>query len=531
MHDQTTTTHGKMPLQHGDRSPQKEATLTSNIGALRPGKRSQHQKKPALTKVNGAHLIKWLGAFCVLDCVGASEFGESPGASTSPQTPLPPSIKSDHSGANAGVGELPDAEIIIIEDPGDFAEAADHMHTALPADRAEEQRRSLQPSPSPKPSPSPEPDPRTVYGQTPVTSTTGFTQQKPEYGCSYQSKNKYYMKDYGAMQWLDCAKEASKRQLMMHAGYNSQNVWGWAVLNPSRTHAQTGRWATYQSATVGSSLSCQLSRDKDSLSQYSISLSDTTWLQADVDIGGVSVRWRYKDFGTSFSDQCMEFASRAGASITTPDTLGITWPSGTKYWIPSGHLCNTYQFMSALQSGTSFSYSTKSNGARSTATVSCLAAFIEGELPSPSPPPLPPSPPPPTPPPPTPPPPTPPTPPPPPYPFTSTTALKTAVQAYDVNPAAAVATYGPLADWDVSAVIDMSYLFKDLKDFNADVSSWDTSSVTTMEYMFYVRSARAPAPQSCNPPASRPAPDPAPHRMCPHLDTAGRVIVQPAAEL
>ena len=71
MHDQTTTTYG-MPLQHGDRSPQKKATLTSNIGALRPGKRSQHRKKPALTKVNGANLIKWLAAFCVPDCIGAS---------------------------------------------------------------------------------------------------------------------------------------------------------------------------------------------------------------------------------------------------------------------------------------------------------------------------------------------------------------------------------------------------------------------------------------------------------------------------
>ena len=71
MHDQTTATYG-MPLQHGDRSPQKKATLTSNIGALRHGKRSQHQKEPALTKFNGAHLLKWVAAFCVLDCVGAS---------------------------------------------------------------------------------------------------------------------------------------------------------------------------------------------------------------------------------------------------------------------------------------------------------------------------------------------------------------------------------------------------------------------------------------------------------------------------
>ena len=164
---------------------------------------------------------------------------------------------------------------------------------------------------------------------------------------------------------------------MMHPGYYQSNVWGWVVLNPSRTHAQTGRWATYQSAAIGNSLSCQLSRDKDSLSQYSISLSDTTWKQADVDTGGVSVCWRYKDFGTRPYDQCMELASRAGASITTPDTLGITWPSGTKYWIPSGLMGNTFWFMSASQSGTSYSYDNLGQGSQSRSTVSCLAAFIE----------------------------------------------------------------------------------------------------------------------------------------------------------
>jgi len=59
--------------------------------------------------------------------------------------------------------------------------------------------------------------------------------------------------------------------------------------------------------------------------------------------------------------------------------------------------------------------------------------------------------------------------------------------------ATATEVYGPIADWDVSAVTDMSYLFHGLTNFNADISSWDTSSVTTMHRMFNVRSARAPA--------------------------------------
>ena len=51
--------------------------------------------------------------------------------SPSPQTPLPLSINADHPGADvdAGVGELPDAEVIIIESLGLLAEVADHTCT------------------------------------------------------------------------------------------------------------------------------------------------------------------------------------------------------------------------------------------------------------------------------------------------------------------------------------------------------------------------------------------------------------------
>merc|ERR1712194_468903 len=73
-------------------------------------------------------------------------------------------------------------------------------------------------------------------------------------------------------------------------------------------------------------------------------------------------------------------------------------------------------------------------------------------------------------------------------------SLKTAVQAYNAKPTAAIATYGPVANWDVSAITDMSSLFYNLRNFNADISNWDTSSVTTMRTMFRVRSARALAP-------------------------------------
>ena len=110
--------------------------------------------------------------------------------------------------------------------------------------------------------------------------------------------------------------------------------------------------------------------------------------------------------------------------------------------------------------------------------------------------------------------------------FTTKASLQTAVRAYNANPTAAIATYGPIAEWDVSAITDMSYLFNGLKNFNTDISSWDTSSVTNMNFMFRVRSARAlpptalsralPAHADCvaatqRPQASQPAPRRASH--------------------
>ena len=98
------------------------------------------------------------------------------------------------------------------------------------------------------------------------------------------------------------------------------------------------------------------------------------------------------------------------------------------------------------------------------------------------------------------PPPRPPSPPPPspaapaPYAFADKSSLQVAAQEYTADAAAATDTYGPIASWDVSAVTDMSDLFNNLQQFNADISSWDTSSVTNMYKMFRVRSARVPPP-------------------------------------
>ena len=82
--------------------------------------------------------------------------------------------------------------------------------------------------------------------------------------------------------------------------------------------------------------------------------------------------------------------------------------------------------------------------------------------------------------------------------FASKPALQTAVDQWCDEPAA-LAEYGHISDWDVSAITDMACLFgassycvtnyggsttgKDT--CNPDISAWDTSAVTTMSAMFY----------------------------------------------
>ena len=48
---------------------------------------------------------------------------------------------------------------------------------------------------------------------------------------------------------------------------------------------------------------------------------------------------------------------------------------------------------------------------------------------------------------------------------------------------------GPIADWDVSAVIDMGNMFVRASKFNQDLSKWDVSAVTDMRSMFSGASA------------------------------------------
>lgn len=48
----------------------------------------------------------------------------------------------------------------------------------------------------------------------------------------------------------------------------------------------------------------------------------------------------------------------------------------------------------------------------------------------------------------------------------------------------ALIIYGPIGDWDVSGVTDMSFLFASQGTFNEDIRQWDVQNVTNMAGMF-----------------------------------------------
>jgi surface protein len=64
--------------------------------------------------------------------------------------------------------------------------------------------------------------------------------------------------------------------------------------------------------------------------------------------------------------------------------------------------------------------------------------------------------------------------------------LREAVNIWCEDVGTALVRYGPINNWDTSAVTDMSKLFETNYGFNDDISDWDTSQVTDMSYMFYL---------------------------------------------
>ena len=64
------------------------------------------------------------------------------------------------------------------------------------------------------------------------------------------------------------------------------------------------------------------------------------------------------------------------------------------------------------------------------------------------------------------------------------TNFQTAVNLWFSDQAAAEAEYGPIGQWNTTAVTSMANAFQYRDTFNEDLNSWDVSNVTDMSYMF-----------------------------------------------
>jgi surface protein len=62
--------------------------------------------------------------------------------------------------------------------------------------------------------------------------------------------------------------------------------------------------------------------------------------------------------------------------------------------------------------------------------------------------------------------------------------FKTACSEWVADSDAATIEYGAIADWDTSAITDMSDAFNGASSFNGDIGGWDTSAVVSMGAMF-----------------------------------------------
>lgn len=71
----------------------------------------------------------------------------------------------------------------------------------------------------------------------------------------------------------------------------------------------------------------------------------------------------------------------------------------------------------------------------------------------------------------------------------SSATIHGAASLWCSNRAQAEAIYGPIENWDVSSVTNMSELFSYEREFNDDISRWDVRNVTDMSEMFHCAKA------------------------------------------
>ena len=71
------------------------------------------------------------------------------------------------------------------------------------------------------------------------------------------------------------------------------------------------------------------------------------------------------------------------------------------------------------------------------------------------------------------------------YKFKNCLELINVLQKFRVDKKLVEKMYGLIGNWDTSEITSMSYLFKDISEFNEDISKWNVEKVKDFSYMFY----------------------------------------------
>ncbi|MEZ4390696.1 MAG: MXAN_6577-like cysteine-rich protein [Polyangiales bacterium] len=197
----------------------------------------------------------------------------------------------------------------------------------------------------------------TIHNSEAWTSTT-----LPSGGCSYATAHRHYYRNLGNMTYANCLRAASRvGGMLAPSTYTTPNV-GWYG-HRRGTVAMTGRWSTYQTSSVTSSVACVVARDARSTTRDA-ALTDTVVYDGQT--------WRFQDFGPRYYDECQLLASNSGASIITPHTIGRT--ASYAYWVHQIHLCNVYAYVNSA--GTGFSYNNYGSGQRSS-QQRCMVGYVD----------------------------------------------------------------------------------------------------------------------------------------------------------
>jgi len=215
-----------------------------------------------------------------------------------------------------------------------------------------------------------------VHAKQAVTNPAGegFVQQG---GCSYDSAHSFWWKGFGQLDYVTCAALMSEKGLIMSPSYGDSGQFWYGPLETNLDSGMTGVWSTYVSDAVGStSVTCGGARGHWDPSLYQLN-DYSDWQSNTNTINGRSVEWKFKNYGVGKFDWCLKAASRAGASLVNPNTVGrqSEWVINQwGVWTTNNMMCNTYWWNN--YPGNSFSIDSLGSGAQSESSKNCFLGFI-----------------------------------------------------------------------------------------------------------------------------------------------------------